>query len=58
MAEILQIRWQARKTYIQVISLFEDFCSHFIDKEKFEENLKELLQETNTLNRRIEVLKK
>jgi len=57
MAKLLQIRWQARKIYIQVTSLFEDFCSHFIDEEKFEKNLNELLQEMNTLNRRIEALK-
>ena len=40
MAELLEIRWRARKTYIQIMSLFEDFCSHFLDKEKFEEILK------------------
>jgi len=56
-AEILKIRWQARKIYIQVMLLFEDFCSHFLDKEKFEENLEELSRELNTLNKRIKVLK-
>ncbi|VUT24622.1 MAG: hypothetical protein MOIL_00589 [Candidatus Methanolliviera sp. GoM_oil] len=50
MAEILGIRWQARKTYIQMMSFYEDFCSHFLDIEKFEENLKQLSQELNKLN--------
>ncbi|GAI36347.1 unnamed protein product, partial [marine sediment metagenome] len=27
MAEILEIRWQARKIYMQIMSIFEDFCS-------------------------------
>ena len=57
MVELLEIRWRARKIYIQVMSLFEDFCSHFLDKERFVENLEELSHELNTLNKRIKVLK-
>lgn len=57
MAEILEIRWQARKIYIQIMSLFENFCSHFLDIVKFEESLKELSQKLNKLTVRIRPLK-
>lgn len=53
MKELLKIRWQARKAYIQIMSLFENFCSHFLDIEGFYESLKDLSQELNDLNNRI-----
>jgi len=57
-SEILEIKWQARKTYIQIMSLFEDFCSHFIDMIEINDNLEELSLDLDNMNDRIEKLEK
>jgi len=50
---VLEIKWQTRKYYTQVMTFFEYFCSSLISKSEFQENIEEISGNINNLRQKL-----
>lgn len=51
--KLLEIKWQTRKSYTQIMALFEDFCSRFILEKEFQERIEKNSKNINHLQQKV-----
>jgi tRNA-dihydrouridine synthase len=48
-AQYLKILWKCRKSYNEITSFFEEYCSGFINEKQFKNELKNIKNEINSI---------